>query len=500
MEEELNLLETNDTWSLVKLPPGRKAMKSKWVYRLKYKLDGSVDRLKARLVVKGCSQKEGIDYEETFSPVMRYDSIRTILSVAASEDLEMIQFDVKTAFLHGDLEEQIFMVQPEGFQTEDGKVCLLLKSLYGLKQAPRCWNKKFTSFLEEFKLKATDADPCVFVSTGKEKKIILALYVDDGICCCSDREVLDKLVKALKTAFEIMVGDCSCFVGIEIKRNRTKRQMFLSQETYARKILNKYNMSDAHAISVPADPHVKLCKDMHPRQDEGLEDMNNFPYRAAIGHLMYLMTCTRPDLAYAVSTLSQFMVKPNILHWRAVQRVLRYLKGTTGYGITFMQGNKKHVLSGFSDSDFAGDIDERKSTSGYVFLLNNGPVTWRSRRQRMTAISSTEAEYVSCSESSREAVWLRRLLSNIGFDQDEATVIHVDNMSAISLVKNPSHHSRTKHIDTHFNLVRQYHQRKFVDIHYVPTEEQVADILTMAVTPGQFSKLRTMMGINQLQS
>ena len=314
MIEEMNALMKNDTWKLIERKSGMNVVKNKWVFKKKMKNDGTIERFKARLVAKGYTQKPGVDYEETFSPVVRYDTVRTMLSIACAQKMDILQFDIKTAFLNGDLEEEIFMEEPEGFESTNGKmVCRLKKSLYGLKQAPRAWNKKLKTVLRNVFLTETDSDPSLYVSENKD--LMLAIYVDDGLVVYKNTALKDKLIATLNENFEVTIGDSSCFVGVQIKRDEDT--MILHQTNYCQKVIEKFGMVDAKTVSTPAEAHVKLSKN----QDE-CEDL---PYQELVGSLMYLAVITRPDIAYAVSTLAQYMSCYNRHHWTAAKRVLRYL-------------------------------------------------------------------------------------------------------------------------------------------------------------------------------
>lgn len=323
MEEEYNSLMSNKTWSITTLPNGRKPIKCKWVYKIKRKTDGSIERYKARLVAKGYSQKPGIDYQETFSPVVRLESIRMLLAIAAEEDLEMMHFDVKTAFLHGELLEEIYMMQPEGYEKEKGKVCKLQKSLYGLKQASRQWNICFTEFLKEFKLEPLAKDSCILIRKndpkGEQIRLIVAIYVDDGLVCCSNKKLLDEVMNHLKRRFEITIMDPKCFVGLEIKRNRQAKTISISQEYYIKKIIERFNLQNANGVSTPTDCNTKFC--LSGAQDGVDHEVVNVPYREAIGSLMYAMIGTRPDISFAVGLLSRYCEKPKKAHWEVLSIV-----------------------------------------------------------------------------------------------------------------------------------------------------------------------------------
>lgn len=304
MENEMQSLKENDTWTLISPPENTKVVSCKWIFKIKEDTNGRISCYKARLVARGYSQTKGLDFEETFAPVASRTSLRTLLSVAAAEDWEMEQFDVRTAFLYVDLEEEIFMEQPEGFiEGKESDVCLLKKSLYGLKQAPRQWDKKFKEFLRRHGLTASTADPCVFNSEEEERILILILYVDDGICFSNKRETLIDIINEMKEEFKITTGSVSTFIGMNVTRNRKEKRISLNQTQYISKVLKIYRMEECNPVSVPADPNAILSKGT---DQEVKNDMSLIPYREAVGHLMYLSTCTRPDIAYAVSALAQF--------------------------------------------------------------------------------------------------------------------------------------------------------------------------------------------------
>lgn len=486
IREELDSLDQNSTYNLVELPPGRKPIKNKWVFRKKCNDDGTVVRYKARLVVKGCSQVKGLDFQETFAPVVRYESVRTLLSIATATDMEIAQFDVKTAFLHGDLDEEIFMLQPEGFEDGTNRVCKLKKSLYGLKQAPRQWHQKLKNLLVQFGFEPTIADPCVFVN--KSVEMLLAIYVDDGLACAKRKQDIETLFEKLKNEFEISVLDGNFFVSLQIRRNREKKILHVSQQTYAEKVLERFAMLDCHPISVPADPSSNLAK-FEGKLDE------KFPYRELVGSLMYLAVGTRPDIAYIVSKLSQFLEHPSVEHWNAAKRVLKYLKGTVNYGIEFkFDKTNANKLIAFGDADFAKSED-RRSISGVVLLLNNGPIVWSSRRQTGVTLSTTEAELVASSAAAQEVVWSRRLLHNIGFEQTAATQLNCDNAGMIKLAKNNVFHKRTKHVDIKYFYVREKVEEGVLEPVYVASAENLADMFTKPLPQASFAKLRESVGV-----
>ncbi|UYV81871.1 hypothetical protein LAZ67_20002749 [Cordylochernes scorpioides] len=497
MDDEFNSLMKNQTWTYVTLPSDRKAIACKWVYKIKQNADGSNKMFKARLVAKGYSQKPGLDYGETFSPVVKFDSIRTILSLCASLDMEMIQLDVKSAFLNGDLEEELYMEQPQGYENPDfpNHVCSLQKSIYGLKQSPRMWNKKFHEFLIKFDLKPSISDSCVYTMKCKQAYILLAIYVDDCLICSVNKQHLDDIVQYLNSNFEIKTFTADYFLGLQIYRDRTTKMLFLHQASYIERTLEHYNLLDIKLQSVPSDPYSKLTKEMCPKDDQEIEEMNKIPYRQTIGSLMYLMTGTRPDIAYAVSRVSQFMNNPGPSHWTAVKKIFGYLKATKNIGICFGGSSCTTSLIGFSDADFGGDLDTRKSTTGYVFMLNNGPISWCSQKQNCVSLSTTESEYIAASKATKEAIWLRHLLRELHQEQVKPTTIFCDNQSCIRLVHNPEYHKRTKHIDISYHFIRDHFQNHAIDLLYVCSNDQAADIFTKALPPERFRRLRSQLGL-----
>lgn len=485
MNDELKSLKKNSTWEFVNRPKNRNVVGCRWVYKLKPNPSGPI--FKARLVAKGFSQREGVDFGETFSPVVRYDSIRTILSIAAAEDLEIMQFDVKTAFLNGDLDEEIFMEVPKGLDIEEKNVvCRLKKSLYGLKQASRVWNKKFTKFLSDFNMGQSKADPCVFSGNINGVKVLLLLYVDDGLVLSKCKITIEAVMNYLSDNFEITRSSVGHYVGMEIHRNREKKTIFINQNAYIKKVVEKFNMQDSKRISTPADSSAiltKLC-------EEGSVD---FPYRQAIGSLMFAAIVTRPDISYAVGEVSRYMDNPKPPHVSAVKRILRYLNKTAEMGIEY--SGSSTALRGYSDADYARDVDTRKSTTGYAFLVGEGIVTWKSRRQKSVALSTTEAEFMAACEGAKEAVWLHQLLRDVGCVQENPPTLYIDNQSAIRLIKNSELHQRTKHIDVRLHFIRQLYESKTILIDFVCSEDQLGDVFTKPLAIKKFTKNIEMLGM-----
>lgn len=366
---------------------------------------------------------------------------------------------------------------PEGVSAEEGKVCKLNKSLYGLKQAPRCWNTKFTKFLKSYGFIQSESDHCVFVGHFKNEKVLLILYVDDGLIFSSNKNILELVINALKSNFNLKVLDLNYFVGLEI--DKTKDSIRLTQVNYVEQIIKKFNMSDANASSTPADVNVVLMKNT--------DDIVNFPYREAVGSLLFLASVSRPDISFAVNLICRYVNNPSFEHVKAVKRVIKYLIGTKHMGIEYKDN---HELVGYSDSDFAGDVESRKSTTGYLYLMNNGPITWTSHKQQTVALSTMEAEFMAACDATKELLWLKQFLSEIGESQINRINLFVDNQAAIKLINNPVYHKRSKHIDIKYNFIREKVEQGYLGIKHTSSSNQLADFLTKALPTQKFELIR----------
>lgn len=489
VEDELKSLEENQTWDIVNKPNNCNVIGCKWVFKLKTP-PNEQPKYKARLVAKGYAQAAGIDYTDTFSPVVRYDSVRCVLSIAAIEDMEIVQFDVKTAFLNGDLKETIYMQIPEGIEHKSNEVCRLKRSLYGLKQASRAWNSKFVQFLKQCGLEQSKADPCVFYGRIDDNEVIILLYVDDGLILSHRKETIDSIVRKLNDEFRITLGSGEYYVGMEIKRNRKDHTITITQASYIKRMIEKFGMAESKTISTPSDVSTILQKSEE-------ENIPNFPYRQACGSLTYAATVARPDIAYAVGEISKFMEKPNDSHVNAVRRIFRYLNRTINIGITYGDSgtNTNTNLIGYTDADYARDVDTRRSTTGYAFKIGNGIITWRSQRQKTIALSTTEAEFMAICDGAKEAIWLRQLLKDIGYEQTAATTLMIDNLSAIRLVQNPELHHRTKHIDIRLFFVRDVYQDDTINLKHVESANQLADAFTKPLATAAFQSNMMKLGM-----
>jgi hypothetical protein len=487
MDEEMASLMENGTWELEKLPEGVKALPMKWVYKIKRDAAGNIERYKARLVAKGYLQKQGVDFEEVYAPVSKHTTMRVLLAVVAAKDLELHQLDVKTAFLNGELEEEIYMQQPQGYEEgESGTVCHLRKTLYGLRQAPRAWHTRLKTELVTLGFRAAEADPALFVRRVGEELTYVVVWVDD-ILVAGALEEVTAVKKLLAETFDVRdLGEATYFLGMELARGREAGTLKLTQKKLTGELLARYGMETAKARSVPINPQEKVVR------DGKLLDREKFPYSELVGSLLYLSVCTRPDIAQSVGVLARFMSGPTEEQWKLALGVVRYLSGTASYGIIFGAGETK--LTGFCDADYAGDVDSRRSTTGYVFIVNGGAVSWSSRLQPTVAASTVEAEYMGAAAAVKEALWFRKLGADLGM-QWSSVRIFCDNQGAIKLLKHPIASQRSKHIDVLHHFARERMARKEVDFDYCPTGEMAADFLTKAVAVGKFKKCCEMIGI-----
>jgi hypothetical protein len=440
MTEEIDAITSNQTWILVPRPPHTNIVTGKWVFRHKTRADGSLERYKARWVVHGFAQRPGIDFGETFSPVVKPATIRAVLTLASSRNWPVHQLDVKNAFLHGVLKEQVYCYQPAGFvdALHRNHVCKLAKSLYSLKQAPRAWFQRFASFAVTIGFVASRSDASLFILQRGSATAYILLYVDDIVLSASSSTLLHEIIAQLKTEFAMKdMGPLHFFLGIHVRR--TPRGFFLSQGQYAEEILQRAGMANCAPISTPVDTSSKVAA------DAGKPVADPSEYRSLAGALQYL-TMTRPDLAYAVQQICLHMHDPRDGHLAIVKRILRYVRGTTTSGLLLAAASSTDIVA-YSDADWAGCPDTRRSTSGYCVYLGGALISWSSKRQATVSRSSAEAEYRAVANAVADCVWLRQLLGELGCSIPKATVVFCDNVSAVYMSTNPVHHRRTKHIE-----------------------------------------------------
>jgi len=495
MAAEIRALEENNTWTITALPLDKRPIGCKWVYKIKYHADGSIERHKARLVAKGYTQKEGINYQETFAPVAKLISVRCLIAIAASKGWPLFQLDVNNAFLHGELAEEVYMHLPPGYSVENPNnqrlVCRLNKSLYGLKQASRNWFSKFSQALQSFGFKQSLSDHSLFVWKSGSNITILLIYVDDMIVTGNNEKSISIVKAFIQSQFKTKdLGTLKYFLGIEVARSR--KGIFLSQRKYTLDILKEMGLLGSKPINFPMDQHLKL------NPDDGQQLHNPSSYRRLVGRLIYL-TITRPEITYAVNALSQFMHNPRQPHMAAAIRVLRYLKSSPGKGI-LMSSESSTQLSAFCDSDWASCPTTRRSITGYCTFLGSSPISWRTKKQPTVSRSSAEAEYRSMAVATCELIWLKAVLTDMGIHHPQPMTLYCDNQSAIHIAANPVFHERTKHIEIDCHIVREQVQAGTIRTQHVRTTQQCADIFTKPLGCTQFVALQGKLGIHNPHS
>jgi hypothetical protein len=499
MQDEMKSMKVNKVWELETIPKGAKTVDCKWVYKIKYDSRGNVDKFKARLVAKGFTQREGIDYNETFSPVSCKDSFRIMMALVAHYNLELHQMDVKTAFLNGDLEENVYMAQPKGFVVE-GKErmgCRLKKSIYGLKQASRQWYLKFDHTIKGFGFKENVEDNCIYAKFKNGKYIFLILYVDDILLASSDVTLLQETKGFLSSKFDMKdLGEASFVLGIEIHRDRNKGVLGLSQKSYIEKMLKKYSMHKCSPSPAPIVKGDRYGDHQCPKNSYELNQMKAVPYASAVGSLQYATTCTRPDLAYVTGLLGRFQSNPGQEHWKLVKKVLRYLQGTKSLMLTYSKSDSLEVVA-YSDSDYAGE--ERKSTSGYVFTLAGGAISWKSCKQTVTASSTMYAEFVACYEASGQVNWLKKFLPGLKVVDSihRPLKLYCDNYPAVQYAHNNRSSGAAKHIDIKYYVVKDRVRDQMISLEHISTEKMLADPLTKGLPPNVFKEHVAGMGLRE---
>lgn len=488
MQVEIGSLKENNVWQLVDRPAGQNIVKNKWVYKLKKAVDGQV-KYKARLVAKGFTQRHGIDYFDTFSPSVRQSTIRLLFAIAAEKNLDVDHVDVTTAFLHGELHETVFMEQPEGFVQpgQESKVCLLQKAIYGLRQSSRVWYEKVDAVLVAAGYTKSEYEPCVYFKRDGESCTYIALYVDDFFLFSNSKQELKAIKEVLGGKFNIKdLGPVKECLGVRVTKEADGYR--LDQERYAEEVLRRFSMQSCHAATTPLEAPLvpndctKLDHVCQPRQN----------YQEIVGSLMYLAMCTRIDLAYAISQLSQCNMCPTDEAWTAANRALKYLRGTSNFSLCFRRTGKP--LTAYADSDWANSSD-RKSTSGFILELAGAPISWESRKQRVVALSSTEAEYISISEACKEVVFTHNLFVELVPEVKPPVTIYNDNQSSHFLVNDDSRKRRTKHIDIRYHYVREVCQQGLIKVLYLSTDCMPADVLTKPLPRIKFDRCMKLIGV-----
>jgi transposase InsO family protein len=487
VENEITNLAGFNTWKLVKRTPGMPVVSCKWVFLVKYGTDGRPERFKARLVARGFTQQYGIDYENTFAPVIRFESLRILLALAARFGWIIHLMDAQNAYLNSELDKTIYMEAPEGVEHLPGEVCELLKSIYGLKQSANLWNKKIIKTLRSIGFKPTLADASVFTHP---RGIIVALYVDDMLILAKSLKEIERVKNQIKKAHIMKdLGAISKILGIHVT-HQPNGSIKIDQNHYIQQVLVEFGMEHAKKAPIPLSSSINL-----ENQDTGiLQPKDHEIFRQMIGKMMFMAIGTRIDIALAVNRLSQYLSEPREVHLQAAKHVLRYLLGAADLGILYSADGD---LAIYADAAYA-NARKFKSTTGFCALISNGPVTWTSRRQSVTAQSTTESEYIALADAAKQTVWLRHFLYAVGKPEvykKKATTIFGDNKGSLELTANPVFHSRTKHIQVRYHAIRDFVEQGEIELQYIPTDAMLADGLTKALDRVKFERMIKGLGL-----
>jgi len=472
MAEEIAALERTRTWDLVPIPAHVRPITCKWVYKVKTRSDGSLERYKASLVARGFQQEHGRDYDETFALVAHMTTVRTLLAVASVREWSISQLDVKNAFLNGELREEVYMQPPPGYSVPEGMVCRLRRSLYGIKQAPRAWFQNFASVVSAVGFSACTHDPTLFVHTSSRGRTLI-LYVDDMIITGDDPQFIVFVKARLSEQFLMSdLGPLRYFLGIEV--SSTPQGFYLFQEKYIQDLLDRASLTDHRTVETPMELNV------HLRTTDGEFLADPTRYRHIVGSLVYLGVI-RPDISYAVHILSQFVSALTKLHYSHLLRVLRYLRGTISRRLFFPRSSSLQ-LQAYSDAIWASDSSDRRSLSAYCVFLGGSLIAWKTKKQVAVSRSSAEAELRALALVTAEVTWLRWLLEDFGVSVSVPTPLLSDSTGAISIARDPVKHELTKHIGVDASYTRAQVQDDVITLQYVPSEFQLADFFTKAQT------------------
>ena len=494
--DELALMGKYNVWDVVEEPSDANIVGCRWVFRIKRDANGKIQKYKARLVAQGFTQIYGLDFLDTFAPFSRLSAIRAVIALAASEDWELHQMDVKSAYLNSPIDAVIYMRLPPGYG-QRGMVAKLNRGIYGLRQSGNLWHKTLSSAFHELHLTHSAVDHGVFYSHDSDGTTILCSSTNDFLITASSAQRMATFKGNLSQHFEMSdLGELGWILGIRVKRNRTSRTVSISQAAYIDLVVKRFNLDTAPPLQTPIDPNAQISKAQSPADEKQRDDMRSVPYREAIGSLMYAAIGTRPDITFAVTLLSQFLENPGRAHWEQAKRVIRYLKGTRDHELVFGSAGG---VEGFCDANWGNDIDDRHSICGYVFTLNGGAISWSSKNQSVVALSSTEAEYIGITHAAKESTWIRHLLSELYSPQvlDYPLTIHCDNKSAIELARNATFHSRKKHIAIRYHFIREALNNGVISLEHRGTDDMPADMFTKALIRLKLNKFSKYVGLLQ---
>ena len=525
--KEIDSINNKKVLQPAQRPHGKKLLRTKWVYKIKYGAEGELSSYKVRLVACGYSQVFGIDFDETYSPVIRLTSMRLLFAISAQLGLKIHQMDVNTAFLHADIQEEIYITPPDGFPLPKGMNCFRLKkALYGLKQAPREWYNNMNAFLLSISFKRLYGESCLYYREDKDDGTIciISLYVDDLLIAGSSQAIITRVKNQLKEQYDMKdLGVVRHILGCEVKHEEETGTSYLTQFQYTKKAIEKFFGPDLKPCDTPADVNIILSKSMSPKTEEDRAKVKNIPYREAVGTLLWLSLGTRPDISYAVSQVAKYNDCYGIKHWEAVKRIYRYLKGSMDLGLKYSSTNHsgeflerfkslRHLVDfkktifrsmhqrkitdldileaiAFADSDLSRDIDSRRSQTGFLFFLGSCLISWQSKQQASVALSSMEAENMSACACSQEGIWLKRLLEEFGCRFSGPLTVFEDNMACIFYSRNPGDHQRTKHIDQKYHFVREQVAAGNIILQKIKTDDNLADLFTKPLSKREFYNL-----------
>ncbi|GKA12079.1 putative ribonuclease H-like domain-containing protein [Tanacetum coccineum] len=490
MQDKLLQFKLQKVWTLVDLPNGKRAIGTKWLYRNRKDERGIMIKNKARLVAQGYTQEEGIDYDEVFAPVARIEAIRLFLAYASFKDFVVYQMNVKSAFIYGKIEEEVYVCQPPGFEDLDfpDRVYKVEKALYGLHQAPRAWYETLSTYLLDNGFQRGKIDKTLFIRRDKGDILLVQVYVDDIIFGSTKKSLCTEFEKMMHKKFQMSsMGELTFFLGLQVKQKEDG--IFISQDKYVTEILKKFGFSDVKTASTPMETHKPLLKDA-----DG-EDVDEHLYRSMIGSLMYL-TSSRPDIMFAVCACARFQVNPKISHLHAVKRIFRYLKGQPKLGLWYPKDSPFDLVA-FTDSDYAGASLDRKSITGGCQFLGCRLISWQCKKQTVVANSITEAEYIAASNCCGQVLWIQNQMLDYGYNFMH-TKIYIDNKSTICIVKNPVFHSKTKHIEIKHHFIKDSNEKKLIQMIKIHTDHDVVDLLTKAFDVSKFQYLIASIGMLNL--
>ena len=499
MQIEYKALIDNNTWQLIdknSLDTNTNIISGKWIYKIKKDKLGNIDRYKARWVARGFTQVEGVDYDKTFSPTVSIKTVRIILALAAIKNWKLRHLDIKNAYLYGDLDRQLYMQQPIGFEI-DNKVCELKKGIYGLKQAGRQWHNKIKTELEKLGYKQLESDVCLFINNNNNNIInMILIFVDDIIVVYNHDNIINKFITHLQNIFKLRdLGELSWFLGINInisKDNKNNIIIKINQNQYIKNMLNKYGFNNKSTKRSRIPIKIKNNNDTNNNNNNNITNNYKFDYNSVTGSLLYAAIATRPDISYAVNYVCRYMSCPENNNFEDVANILRYLKTNDNLGLVYKNNNNNIDLIAYSDADWGSDTTDRKSISGYVIYLGGNLISWSTQKQSIVALSTQHAEYIALSELCKEITWINNLLEEINLKLDKPTLVRCDNAAAIAIAENNTnkYHKRTKHIDIKFHNVKDLYRDKKIEFEWISTKSMIADIFTKPVIYNQFKILR----------